>query len=132
MIVSNLLLNTSGDLDLSNGLRLVTGSQAVAQRLGNAFRFFLGEWFLDTRLGVPYYELILRKGTDLRIVSQIFRDIITRDPEVDSVIDFRMSFDPIERVLTVQFEARLISGDTIGRGIADIPPLLIDLTELGQ
>lgn len=37
-------------------------AKEVAQRLTVAFNFFRGEWFLDTREGLPYYEEIIKKG----------------------------------------------------------------------
>ena len=123
--MSNILLDANGDLDLTSGFQIVSGSNAVAQRLRNAFEFFLGEWFLDTREGIPYLQVIFKKGTELGIVSQIFRAVILRDPEIVTVIDFNMDFNRITRKLIVTFVGRLIDGGTVS-----LDPLVIDLSKL--
>ena len=51
----------TGDLDISTGnLRVEQSiSQCTAWKLSNLFGMFKGEWFLDQRQGVPYFQYVL-------------------------------------------------------------------------
>ena len=40
----------------NNDLILIDNTERVAQQVLITLRFWLGEWFLDTREGVPYLE----------------------------------------------------------------------------
>ena len=60
--MTTIKLNSDGDLDFSSGgLELLEGVDEIVQKLDTRLQFFLGEWFLDQRLGIPYYEDILIK-----------------------------------------------------------------------
>lgn len=79
----------TGDLYVpDNGvIRMTSGTlETLAQRLRIKLRTFMGEWFLDTTIGVPYYQDILGvKNPDLGIIASIFRRQLLADPDVDSV-----------------------------------------------
>lgn len=102
---------TTGDLAVP--FQIVRGELAVMQRIRIRFRFFLGEWFLDTRLGVPYYRDILIKNPDSILISFIFRQVLLSTPGVASVASFSASLDRPTRFLTVDFEATLEDGTVI-------------------
>lgn len=96
--------------DIKLPIRIIRGPEAVAQRVRVRFRWFLGEWFLDTRQGVPYYRDILVKNPDRILISFIFRQVLLTTPGVKSVISFRASLDSKARELSVDFEAMLLDG----------------------
>lgn len=96
--------------DIKIPARIIRGGDAVAQRVRVRFRWFLGEWFLDTRQGVPYFRDILIKNPDRILIGFIFRQVLLSTPGVKSVISFRASLDPAARELSVDFEAMLIDG----------------------
>lgn len=113
-----------GDLKLTNGqLTLVGGhvfaptevspedfQKAVAQHLLIRLRFFLGEWFLDTEEGIPYFQQILEKGVDLEAVNSIYRRVILSTPGIESINFLTLDLDGATRVLTPSFECRLNNG----------------------
>lgn len=107
-------------------LRLVRGPDAVTLRLGWRLAFFRGEWFLDQRLGVPYYQQIMRPNPNRALISQIFRDVIASTPGVSEVVSLSVGVDKANRQALVTFEARLDDGDTIVK--AQDAPLLIRRT----
>lgn len=105
---------TTGDLDLSTGtIVLFGGADAIAQRLLTRLKFFLGEWFLDTRQGMPYFQKILGQKRRRSLVDHIFKRAILTTPGVASVARLSQSFDGIARVLSISFEATTTDGEVI-------------------
>lgn len=121
------LHNAAGDVDLTQGLRLTsTLSQYVVQRLGERLSFFLGEWFLDQRQGVPYFAQVYGERPDLALLDTLYRTTIQETVGVVSVTTLLLSFDNPTRTLLVQFECVLSDGTTITQ--ADLGhPLILDL-----
>ena len=59
----DIALNTANnDLVIKNNdLILIDNAERIAQQVLITLRFWLNEWFLDTRQGIPYLEYILVK-----------------------------------------------------------------------
>lgn len=108
--------------DLALPVRIIRGADAVIQRIRVRFRWFLGEWFLDTRQGVPYYRDVLVKSPDQILISSIFRAVLRSVPGVKAVRSFQASLEPATRTLTVDFEALLDDGSVVR---ADTEPFII-------
>lgn len=99
-------LTPSGDVAIENDdLVLVDGADAIAQEITIRLKFFLDEWFLDKRQGVPYFEKILGQKPRLPVIKAIFRDAILSTPGVQSVSDLSVTYDGVGRVLSVTFNA---------------------------
>jgi hypothetical protein len=111
--MADLLLKTLGrDLNIDTGdLQIVTGPEAIAQHLRIRFRFFFAEWFLDRRLGVPYFQRILIKNPGTNVVRSIMRKVITATPGVLALISLDTVYEGEIRKLTVRFEARIEGSD---------------------
>ncbi len=114
----------TGDLEIgSDGdLIIVDGIDAIAQHLRIRFQFFLGEWFLNRLLGVPYFEEILRKAPDLNVVQSIFRDVILTTPGVLEITKFLVDFDGVTRQLSLDFDANTTEGPLTFTEDFVIPP----------
>ena len=69
-------------LDASGNVAVVDGAESLRQRLLERMEFFLGEWFLNELLGVPYFQRILQSDVDINIVSNIITNEISKDAEV--------------------------------------------------
>jgi hypothetical protein len=65
----------TGDLDVqSNQWMLVGGIESIRQDLQQKFRLFLGEWFLDPTVGIPYFQKIFNtKNPPYSVLESIFR-----------------------------------------------------------
>lgn len=87
--------------DLAVPFALITGRDAYAQRLKNRFRFFLGEWFLDQRQGVPYYQRVLGKPIDERVVRTVLIQVIESCPGTNRIERIDFDFDGKTRRLTI-------------------------------
>jgi len=104
--MANLLLNDDGDLDIqANNFVVNSGLQAIQQHLQSRLRFFLGEWFLDVTLGVPYFQSILVKKAVFPVVINIFKQTILNTPGVNEIDTFEVNLDAATRELTVEFTA---------------------------
>ena len=94
----------SWDLDLSvNFLNLTddasggTATQAVGVRL----RLILGEWFLDTRLGVDYFGTAFVKNPNLAAVEAMIQAAILDTPGIARIVRYSQVFDRTARSLSI-------------------------------
>lgn len=108
----DLQLDTDGDLEIGDDgdLILVDGVDAIAQHLLIRLRFFQGEWVLDVRIGIQYFEEILRKAPDLAVVRSIFREAILTTPGVIELVSLDLDYIGATRTLDVRFDAQTEEG----------------------
>lgn len=112
--MADIELDINNDILLTNGsMSIVRGSDAIVQQLNIRFDFGLGEWFLDKRLGIPFFEEILIKNPDLNRARAIFRQVIVTTPGIDSVLTFSLNFDAGERRMTIDFTAKKTDGEIL-------------------
>ena len=98
------------DLRLVDGsLVLVEGLDAIRQDLVVSLRWFYGEWFLDRRAGLPWFEQILGHKNAITIVERILRRAILQRPGI-TAIDTLTSSINADRDLTISFKARTVEG----------------------
>lgn len=110
--MSDLKIGVDGDLEIKNGnLQLTSGDDAVRQHLQQRLRTFLGEWFLDLDVGVPYFQDILVKNPNVNQVDGILKQTILTTPGVVELVSFTMNSDPTARTLMVEFEYTSYSGE---------------------
>jgi hypothetical protein len=113
--VADLQLSTvDDDLDLTGEqLSIVDGDDAIIQHLLIRLRFFTGEWFLDTRVGLPYYDSILVKNPDLVFIRSLFRKAIIKTPGIAGIDSLTTAYDGTTRKLTVSFSAVKDDGEVL-------------------
>jgi hypothetical protein len=95
--------------------RILKGAAAIAQRLRTRLRFFKGEWFLDKRQGMPYYEQVLVKNPDLTLVRSLFRRAILETPGVLAISRMNTSFNHKIRTFTISPLEIVVTGGLIFR-----------------
>lgn len=102
------------DLVFVNGQATVTYTQSeiVAQRLKITLFTFLGEWFLDTSVGVPYFQQVLGKGRSKSAIDVIFQSIIAADPGVIEIKEFSSTLDSGARGYEMTFSVRVSKTET--------------------
>ncbi|CAB3911913.1 hypothetical protein LMG3410_04878 [Achromobacter aegrifaciens] len=108
----DLALAEDGDLalDLLGRARLIGGADRVGQQVKVTLLAFLGEWFLDTTFGVPYFEEILVKNPDRSTIEAVLRARILDVPGVTRVGRLDLDVDRTARTLRVAFEAESAEG----------------------
>lgn len=103
-----------GDLEIAGNLpSLLTGIQSRRQKLSQRFKFFLGEWFLDQRQGVPYFRHVFVKNPNLDVIRRLFRKVVLSVDGVTSVPRFELRYEPQERKLFFEFEAVFEDGEKL-------------------
>jgi len=104
--VSDILLDSTGDIDLTDGqLTLTTGLVATKQRLSQRLSLFAGEWFLDRTRGIPYIEQVFVKQPNPVVIDAVFKNEILSDPAVLELTKFELDLEVATRVLTITFSA---------------------------
>ena len=108
----DLKLNDSHDLSFVDGDFQITTteSESLAQRLLVKLYTFQGEWFLNTNLGVPYYQSILGKGRAKETIDNIFKQKILEEPEVIQVQTFESTLDTQNRIYSLTFQVKSENG----------------------
>lgn len=101
----------AGDLALASGsVYLISRGAYARQKLSVRFKFFITEWFLDLRLGVPYYRDVFGKTASFEVIRSLFRKLILTTPGVSSLASYAVKFDEEKRTLSFAFQAVATSG----------------------
>lgn len=106
-------------MDISTGnLRVEEDvAQVTAWKLSNLFGLFKGEWFLDGRQGVPYFQYVLVSNPNLSLIANMFREVAMSAPGVASVSDIGLDFTPRTRTLVASIQAQTNDGAQLVGGI---------------
>lgn len=95
-----------GDLELVNGSpRVASGSEYALQKAKVRCQFFLGEWFLNSKEGIPYFRDVLIKNPNPDTVRNLFRRTILSVPGITAVNSLSYTLDTKTRVASIQFQA---------------------------
>lgn len=108
----DLKLDASNDIELDENfdLLLVTGVDEVAQHMTTQLKTPRGGDPIETRFGLPFFELILIKAPDLGAITSVIRGTIAGRADVISVPKYEQTFQEAARKLVVEFEAETTEG----------------------
>lgn len=105
---------TTNDLDLSTAdLQIVTDDDAIVQHLVIRFQFFKGEWFLDRRVGIPYFTDVLIKNPSLANVRNLITQTILTTPGIAELQELTLDLNSTTRKLDVAFIALKDDGEIL-------------------
>ena len=99
----------SGDIDLT----AVDGLESVRQRIHQRLLMQRGEYYLDTRQGVPYVSDILRYNYDENLARRVIEESILSVQDVDTVYNIQIDFNSSTRRLTFSCNVRTDFGETV-------------------
>lgn len=107
-------LNENHDIDIKNKeIQLTEGAELTRQTAECTLNTKAGEWFLNDELGIEF-DAILGKGVpDEETVKNVILDGLQQVDETFRIDNFTMSFDSINRKLTVNVVASTDDGKTI-------------------
>jgi len=107
-------LDEDGDwLQVQGDTSFVGGLDSIVSDIHARFRFFKGEWFLDTEFGVPYFSEVLVKAPVLNAIREVFLKVIRGTPGVSEVTRLELVYDGANRSLSVAFRAKSDLGELI-------------------
>ena len=100
-------LDSNGHILLTtNGLSLVNDrALLVAQRLSVRLRTYLGEWFLDTTMGIDWFADVLLKNVSKQTVDSILQNELIKDRFVVKIKTFSSSV--VNRNYTCSFSVEI-------------------------
>jgi len=109
--MQDLELSPTGDLlFINHDVRLISGIDATAQQIAIRLQTILGEWYLERRAGIPYFENVFVKGAVPQEIESLLKAEITAPAEVISLDEFGINLDARQRILTVYFSAQTVWG----------------------
>lgn len=91
---------------------LISGIDQIAQNMNIRLRFFLGEWYLNTLVGIPYYQYFFIKNPNQIQVETFLKDEINNTPGVTEITSFASTYEATTRQFGVVFTANTESGTT--------------------
>jgi len=107
-------------LDTTDTIVLLTDLDALASKIEQRLRFFLGEWFLNTQAGIPYFQEIFEKPVDASLIVSLINADIVQEPDVESVQDTSIDYNRDARsfkynanVVTIYGTSAISTGVTI-------------------
>ena len=99
----------TGDLLIVDfDMQLITGIDQIAQNLAIRLRFMFGEWFLNTLIGIPYYQYFFIKNPNQIQVETFLKDEISNTRGVEEITSFSSDFDGVTRKFSVDFACRAV------------------------
>lgn len=103
-----------GDLIIANGnLRNVYGADEVAQRVSTRLRRQLGEWFLNTEVGIPWYGSDGLLGSKRKDEAEVLiRSVVNSTEGVSRITSFNRYDNIDSNSLTLTIGISTIYGDS--------------------
>lgn len=99
-----LLYRDTHDLSIPGyDLKLVSGVDLIRQRIKQRLLTIQGEWFLNTDIGLPWFDQIIGKGAERQQISALLVQNISETEGVDSVIEFDLTLNRRARTMLLQF-----------------------------
>lgn len=109
-----LLDRDTHDMVFVNGATPTTQDirDVVAQRLKISLSTFLGEWFLDQDVGIPYFQRVFGKQRSKSTVDAIFQAKILEDEDVIQMLSYDSTLDGATRTFSLTFKVLTVAGET--------------------
>lgn len=100
--MSDIKQDAGGDIAVTNnGITLVSGADEVTQRVRARLRAFYGEWFLNLRRGLPYYQDIFLKRQNPDRIASIIKLEILKTTGVLELMSYEQTINSSARTLSV-------------------------------
>ncbi|HMD69401.1 MAG TPA: hypothetical protein VKF42_11020 [Chitinivibrionales bacterium] len=99
--------------DYINDGGIVAGKDQVRQNIEDRLRMVYGEWFLNTEIGVPWFDKVLVKNPDLSAIDIILKSTILDTIEVTELLAYKSALDRTRRKFSVTFTALSIYGNIV-------------------
>ena len=105
----NELLVVNGDLVLTSDAD-PNGTNNILQDIIQRLRSFMGEWFLDTSFGTPWFQELLIKGARQVDIDSALQTVIINTPGVAILTAYKSTVNFDRRTVSVTFSALTTTG----------------------
>ena len=95
----------------SYDLPVVRGIDLIRQRLKQRLLTILSEWFLNTEIGLPWFQELSQKGIDDDRVTALIMRVIAETEGVDEIVEFELDLNRRDRRLQVDFRVTSSEGE---------------------
>ena len=109
-----MLLNSKNQIILQSDL------DALVNKVKQRLNFFLGEWFINTDVGIAYFQEILRQPVDPALIVTIINSDLLQEIDILSIEGVSIEFDKeggaftySATIVTVYGEANILSEITV-------------------
>jgi hypothetical protein len=90
-----------------------TPLEYLAQKIRHTISVFLGEWFMDRSIGIPYIPgEDVEKDMHRRMIETALQVRIGEVEGVEKFLAFTSGLDSSTRILTVDFTVQVTTGET--------------------
>lgn len=110
-MAGNLKLDSNHDIIIGRGATRVGGAEQVAQLVKCRLLTLLGEWKLDTDLGLPWFDAIFSKQVRTADIQAAVANIIRSTNGVQQLIAINVNANYRTRELDISFTAISDYGD---------------------
>jgi hypothetical protein len=91
-----------------------TRLEYLSQKIRHTISVFLGEWFMDRTIGIPYIPgEDIDKNMHRRMIETALQVRIGEVQGVEKFLTFSTSLNSATRTLTVEFTVQIDTGETI-------------------
>ena len=102
----------TSDFSIKNGCIVISyDANEVVQRVKMRLKWLLGEWFLDTTKGLPWFQQIAG-GKNTNNAVMLIRDQITSTSGVDSINKINVIYDAQKRSLSI-YAVIVVNGQNV-------------------
>ena len=90
-----------------------TRLEYLSQKIRHTISVFLGEWFMDRAIGIPYIPgENVEKSMHRRMIETALQVRIGEVEGVEKFLNFSSRLDKASRILTVDFTVQIDTGET--------------------
>lgn len=109
----DIYLDPTGNLAMLDNATPGRFADLVCQRVRHRLQTFMGECFLDTSVGIPYYTEVLKKNPDMRRVRALLLATISGVEGIRKILELKVDFIARSREYKVIFKAEAVDGSIV-------------------
>jgi hypothetical protein len=103
--------NTNAFFRKGKGFRFTENRlEYLAQMVWSAISLFLGEWYLDATMGIPYIPSDQNKTEHRSLLETSLQTSITGISGITRLLEFESKYEPAKRRLRIRFAAETDAG----------------------
>ena len=92
------------DIDIStNDIEIINDYNYLEQKIKVELLFFFAEWFLDTTIGIKFWETVFIDNPNLTLVDNLFKTSLLEINGVNELLSYDSEYDSTTRNFTLNF-----------------------------